>query len=114
PQPRVKIEVESAGSGYVEEINSLDVGVASKILGAGGKTKDEPIDRSIGIYLNKKVGDAVDKGEPIAVLYSDGDKDKINTAKARLLNAYTLGPFQPDAPRLFYARVSKEGVEELK
>jgi pyrimidine-nucleoside phosphorylase len=114
PQPRVKIEVESAGSGYVEKINSLDVGVASKILGAGGKTKDEPIDRSIGIYLYKKVGDAVEKGEPIAVLYSDGDKDKIDAAKARLLNAYTLGPAQPDAPRLFYARVSKEGVEELK
>jgi pyrimidine-nucleoside phosphorylase len=114
PQPRVKIEVESAGSGYVEKINALDVGVASKILGAGGKTKDEPIDRSIGIYLNKKVGDAVKKGEPIAVLYSDGDKDRINTAKARLLNAYTLGPAQLDAPRLFYARVSKDGVEELK
>jgi pyrimidine-nucleoside phosphorylase len=114
PQPRVKIEVESADSGYVEKINALDVGVTSKILGAGGKTKDEPIDRSIGIYLNKKVGDAVDKGEPIAVLYSDGDNDKINTARTRLLNAYTLGPAQLDAPRLFYARVSKDGVEELK
>lgn len=114
PQPRVKIEVESADSGYVEKINALDVGVASKILGAGGKTKDEPIDRSIGIYLNKKVGDAVEKGEPIAVLYSDGDKNRIDQAKALLLNAYTLGPAQPDAPRLFYARVSKEGVDELK
>jgi pyrimidine-nucleoside phosphorylase len=114
PQPRVKIEVESAGSGYVEKIDALDVGVASKILGAGGKTKDEPIDRSIGIYLNKKVGDTVKKGEPIAVLYSDGDKDRINTARTRLLNAYTIGPAQLDAPRLLYARVSKEGVEELK
>ncbi|UCG66319.1 MAG: thymidine phosphorylase [Deltaproteobacteria bacterium] len=114
PQPRVKIEVEAACSGYVEKINALDVGLASKILGAGGKTKDEPIDLSIGIYLNKKVGDPVRKGEPVAVLYSDGDKNKINPARERLLNAYIIGPARLDPPRLFYARVSKEGVEELQ
>jgi pyrimidine-nucleoside phosphorylase len=114
PQPRVKIEVGSARSGYVEKIDALEVGVASKILGAGGKTKDEPIDRSIGLYLNKKVGDAVEKGEPFAVLYSDGDKNKIDPARERLLNAYTIGPVRRDPPRLFYARVSKDGVEELK
>jgi len=114
PQPRVKIEVEAACSGYVEKINALDVGLASKILGAGGKTKDEPIDLSIGIYLNKKVGDPVRKGEPVSVLYSDGDKNKINPARERLLNAYIIGPARLDPPRLFYARVSKEGVEELQ
>ncbi len=114
PQPRVKIEVKSARSGYVERINALDVGVASKILGAGGKTNDEPIDLSIGIYLNKKVGDEVEKGEPVAVLHSDGDNNKIDPARERLLNAYTIGPARRDPPRLFYARVSKEGVEELQ
>jgi pyrimidine-nucleoside phosphorylase len=114
PQPRVKIEVKSARSGYVERINALDVGVASKILGAGGKTKDEPIDLSIGIYLNKKVGDEVEKGEPVAVLHSDGDNNKIDPARERLLNAYTIGPARRDPSRLFYARVSKEGVEELQ
>jgi len=114
PQPRVKVEVESACSGSVERINALDVGMASKILGAGGKTKDEPIDLSIGIYLNKKVGDEVKKGELLAVLYSDGDKNRIDPARERLLNAYTIGPARLDPPGLFYARVSKEGVEELR
>jgi len=113
PNPKVKIEVKSTSSGYVEKIDALEVGLASKILGAGRKTKDEPIDLSIGIYLKKKVGDEVEEGEPLAVLYSDGDKDKIEPAKEKFLNAYRIGKSIVEPPRLFYARVSKEGVEEF-
>jgi len=113
PQPKVKIEVKSDSSGYVERIDALEVGLASKILGAGRKTKDEPIDLSIGIYLKKKVGDKVEKGEPLAVFYSNGDRDKIEPAKERFLNAYNIGNNIVEPPRLFYARVSRDGVEEF-
>ena len=113
PQPKVKIEIKSERSGYVEKIDALGVGLASKRLGAGRKTKDEPIDLSIGIYLKKKVGDKVEKGEPLAVFYSDGDKDKIEAAREKFLNAYSIGNNLVAPPRLFYARVSKEGVEEF-
>ena len=113
PRSKVEIEVNSERSGYVEKINALDVGLASKTLGAGRRTKDEPIDLSIGIYLKKKVGDRVEAGEPLALFYSDGNRDKIEPAKATFLNAYTIGDTRGEPPRLFYARVSKEGVEEL-
>lgn len=113
PQPKAKIEVKSEASGFIETINALEVGMASKIMGAGRMTKDEPIDLSIGIVLKKKVGDRVEKGEPLAVFYSDGDKQKVDPAKAKFLRAYTIGDKQVDSPKLLYARVSKNKVEEF-
>ncbi len=113
PQPKTKIEINAEVAGFIEKINALEVGMASRILGAGRKTKTEPIDLSIGILLKKKVGDRVDKGEPLAVFYSDGDKQKIDPAKAKFLSAYTIGDRQSDPPRLFYARVSANNVQEF-
>ncbi len=113
PQPKTKIEIKAEVAGFIEKINALEVGMASRILGAGRKTKTEPIDLSIGILLKKKVGDRVEKGEPLAVFYSDGDKQKIDPAKAKFLSAYTIGDRQVDPPRLFYAKVYANNVEEF-
>ena len=113
PQPRMEIEIESRVSGYVEAIDALEVGLASKVLGAGRYTKDDPVDPSVGIVLKKKVGDRVEKGEPLAVFFADGDRKKSEPAKEKFLNAYTIGEKQIQPPRVFYARVSKDGVEEL-
>jgi len=113
PQPKTKIEINAGTAGFVEKINALEVGMAAKILGAGRKTKTDPIDLSVGILLKKKVGDAVQKGEPLAVFYSDGDRQKFEPAKAKFLNAYSITDRQVDPPRLFYARVSANNVEEF-
>ena len=113
PQPRARIEARAGASGFVTAINALEVGMASKVLGAGRKTKDEGVDPSIGLILLKKVGDEVTQGEPLAILHSDGDQAKIKPALERLLKAYTLGEERVEPPRLFYARVGKDGIEEL-
>ena len=113
PQPKTKIEINARARGFVAKINALEVGMAARILGAGRQTKTAPLDPSIGIRLLKKVGDPVKKGEPLAVFYSDGDKQKIDPAQAKFLSAYTIGDRQVEPPRLFYARVSADKVEEL-
>ena len=114
PRPKIKIEIKAGASGFVEEMNALEVGMASRILGAGRKTKTDPIDLSVGIVLKKKIGDPVEKGEPLAVFYSDGDKQKIDPARARFLSACTIGDRRVKPPRLFYAKVSADTVEEFK
>lgn len=113
PQPKTKIEIKAGAAGFIEKIDALEVGMAAKILGAGRKTKSDPIDLSVGILLKKKVGDAVKKGEPLAVFYSDGDKQKFDPAKAKFLSACSIGDRQVDPPRLFYARVYSNNVEEF-
>jgi pyrimidine-nucleoside phosphorylase len=113
PQPKTKLEIKAEAEGFVEKIDALEVGMAARILGAGRKTKTAPLDPAIGILLQKKVGDRIKKGEPLAVFHSDGDKSKIGAAKAKFLSAYTIGDRQVEPPRLFYARVSANKVEEF-
>jgi len=113
PQPRAKIEVKSETSGYVSAIDALEVGLASKIIGAGRHTKDDTIDYSVGIYLKKKIGENVAPGDPLAVLYTDGNKEKIETARNKLLAAYSFNSHKIDPPKLILARVTKDGVEKL-
>jgi pyrimidine-nucleoside phosphorylase len=113
PQPKTKIKIISEVSGFIEKINALEVGMAARTLGAGRKTKTAPIDLSVGILLKKKVGDRVKKGETLAVFYSDGDRQKIDPARAKFLRAYTIGGRYVEPPRLFYARVSANKVAEF-
>jgi pyrimidine-nucleoside phosphorylase len=113
PQSQLKLEIPAETSGYVTAIDALGVGLASKILGAGRKTKDEAIDLSAGIYLNKKIGDSVKSGEPLAVFHSDGDNEKIKAAKAKFLRAYTIRPDKSARPRFLHARITRAGVVEL-
>ena len=112
PQPRAKIEVKSETTGYVSAIDALEVGLASKILGAGRKTKDDAIDYSVGIYLKKKIGDKVKAGDPLAVFYSDGDEKKIGPARKKIVTAYSFNSNKIDPPKLIYARITRDGVEE--
>ena len=113
PRPKTKVEISAGATGFIEKINALEVGMAAKILGAGRKTKTDSIDLSVGILLKKKVGDPVKKGEPLAIFYSDGDTQKFDSAKAKFLNAYRIGDRQVGPPRLFYARISADNVEEF-
>jgi len=112
PQPRAKIEVKSETTGYVSAIDALEVGLASKVLGAGRKTKDDAIDYSVGIYLKKKIGDKVKAGDLLAVFYSDGDEKKIGPARKKFVAAYSFNSNKMDPPKLIYARITRDGVEE--
>ena len=60
-------------SGYVRRLDAYHIGTASMLLGAGRMKAEDSIDLTSGIVLNKKVGDKVLAGEPVAMLhYNDG------------------------------------------
>ncbi len=82
------IAVKSEFSGYVERLNALDIGLAAMRLGAGRETKDDTIDQDVGIVLNKKVGDKVDKDEVLAYVYNN--KEDITEEIKAILNAFAI------------------------
>jgi pyrimidine-nucleoside phosphorylase len=82
--------VESPASGYVEAISARGIGTASMNLGAGRQRKEDKIDYTAGVMLNKKIGDEVSKGEPLAWLHAN-DEGKIAAARELLLESYTIG-----------------------
>ncbi len=84
-------------SGYVTAIQAEQIGIAAMTLGAGRETKESPIDLAVGIKLDKKVGDRVDKGDTLSTLYYN-DSDRGEKARQMVSEAYSLGP-EPPAPR---------------
>lgn len=71
PIARYTSEIVSSRAGYISRIGALEIGVAAMKLGAGREKKEDRIDMSAGIVLNKKVGDYVKKGEVLATLYTE-------------------------------------------
>ncbi len=55
--------------GVLTNIDALALGKLSVSLGAGRRSKEDKIDYSVGIRLNKLVGEEVAKGEVLATLY---------------------------------------------
>ncbi len=71
PTAMYKRDVVSTQTGYVSKVEAITIGVAAMQLGAGRERKEDLIDTSAGIVLNKKVGDKVEKGEVLATIYTD-------------------------------------------
>lgn len=83
-------EIPAPKSGYVEKIVCDEAGICSMMLGGGRETKEDKIDLSVGFELRKKVGDRVEKGEPLAILYAN-DEAKAEAAGERFLKACSIG-----------------------
>ena len=94
PRASLVVPVVSGESGYVTHIACEEVGICSLILGGGRETKESVIDLSVGLILNKKPGDPVEKGEVLAYLHAN-DPEKAAEAGERLLGAYRIGPGVP-------------------
>ncbi|SUM67467.1 pyrimidine-nucleoside phosphorylase [Staphylococcus nepalensis] len=88
PQARFQIDLPSQKSGTVTEIIANEIGVASMMLGAGRQTKEDDIDLSVGIVLNKKVGDFVSEGESLLTIHSNCEQ--IDEVKAKLNQSITI------------------------
>ena len=56
-------------TGKITKIDALEIGKLSMSLGAGRVNKKDKIDYSVGVRLNKQVGDSVKKGDLLATLY---------------------------------------------
>ena len=87
-------------NGYIEEINSYDVGIASIYIGCGRRTKEDTIDHYAGIEVLKKVGDSVVKDEPIFTLfYNEGD---IENAQKLLEKSIVISDNKPKKNEIIY------------
>ena len=90
PTPKSVLEVFSEEDGYVTKIKAEEIGKAAMVIGAGRATKEDEVDHAVGIELKKKVGDKVEKGEVIAEIYFNDEKN-VQSSKETVLDAYVIG-----------------------
>lgn len=74
---------------YLYSCDNQEIGLISMILGGGRQTKESEIDLTVGIILEKHLGDKITKSDIVATLYAN-DMDKLSEAKERFVHAYTL------------------------
>lgn len=89
PKATIVQPILSEKTGYIQKITCDEIGICSLILGGGRETKESEIDLSVGLILEKKVGDYVEAGEPLAYLHGN-DESKCATAIKRFLEAYHI------------------------
>jgi pyrimidine-nucleoside phosphorylase len=86
PRASLVEDLLSPDTGTITEIDAYQVGRTAVLLGGGREKKGDPIDYAVGIVLHKKVGDQVEKGEPMLTIHAN-DHDRLAEAGRRLLSA---------------------------
>ncbi|MFF2875550.1 pyrimidine-nucleoside phosphorylase [Gottfriedia sp. NPDC057991] len=100
PQAKYVKEVVAEKDGYVSQIVADAVGTAAMKLGAGRATKESVIDLAVGLMLNKKVGEAVKKGDSLVTVYSN--TEDISEVEKDLLENIKISAEKVEEPTLVY------------
>lgn len=89
PQPKRKVEIFSKETGFINHVKVLEVAKVAKLLGAGRTLKNDPIDYSVGVYLNKKAGEFVNKNDLLATLFVNEEKS-LEEAVSIIENSFVI------------------------
>jgi pyrimidine-nucleoside phosphorylase len=93
--------VESPQSGYLAQIQARTVGEAAVALGAGRARKSDPIDHAVGFVIHRKVGDQVERGDPLFTVHAN-DREKLEEAREAVLSAHIFSAEPVERLPLFY------------
>ena len=99
PQSSVEMELTAKEDGYVESIDAMRIGMASRHTGAGRERKEDDVDLSAGLYLHRKAGDKVKTGDVICSVYGNNVK-KVEKALEEAGNAVKIGEVKKEAGTL--------------
>ena len=100
-------EIKSENEGYIYEVETEDIGIATMILGGGRETKDSIIDLSVGIEIEKKIGDYVTVGDIIGFIHGN-DNVKVEEAMKKVINAYKISDSKPSVSKGIIGVITKE------
>src|SRR5256886_5015394 len=89
PAASHKLDVIAEVSGYLAATNCMEFGIALAMLGGGRETKEDKIDHGVGLEFHKRIGDRVEKGEPLVTMHYNSTA-KLDAAKARIASAFTF------------------------
>lgn len=105
PLSPCKLEVKAEKSGYLTHMDTAKIGRASQETGAGRAFKEQPLDFGAGIITKKRLGDYVNAGEVLAVIYSATDKACASAAEI-FQSALTISAEKAPLPPLILNIIS--------
>jgi pyrimidine-nucleoside phosphorylase len=93
--------VQAPRNGTLSQVQARIVGEASVALGAGRAKKGDPIDHAVGLVVHHKVGDRLEKGQPLFTVHAN-DQTRLDEACASVLAAHQFSDHPVPPLPLFY------------
>jgi pyrimidine-nucleoside phosphorylase len=106
----VTMEAEDAEPRWVAEADARAIGDAALALGAGRRKKGDPVDFAVGVVLRARIGDRVERGQPLAQVHARTEAGAEAAVQA-LRAAFALSPEPVAAAADAYEVIGKEQVE---
>jgi len=104
PRARKVLKLRSTEDGFIKRIDALAVGELVRDLGGGRKTKTDKIDPAVGIVLCKRQGEALNKGEVLCEIHSNGALPEKETL-SRAHKCFTFSKTKPSSLPLIISRL---------
>jgi pyrimidine-nucleoside phosphorylase len=99
---RQTLDVVSSAGGFIASIQCEQLGVAGVVLGGGREKKEDKIDPAVGLEFHKRIGDPVERGEPLCTLHYNSEA-RLAEARQLVETAYQISPeTQKSIPPLIY------------
>lgn len=107
PLATESFKVKSSRSGFITKVNATEIGHAIATIGGGRVRIDDEIDPTVGFVAEVKIGDRINAGEAIGVVYCR-EESKAHDAAKRIAAAYEVGEEPQSGP----PRLIKEVINE--
>lgn len=101
PSAEKTLEVRAEQSGFVTAIKTDNIGLGSMYLGGGRAKMDDELDYSVGLKIEKKIGDEVKAGDTLVKMYYN-PASNIDEAVNMIKDAYTITNNKVEKPQLIY------------
>jgi pyrimidine-nucleoside phosphorylase len=100
----VKVPVVTSESGYISTVDAFKIGRAVCDIGGGRVKAEDGIDHAVGFAAAAKIGDFVQKGDPLGIIYSRSKK-QANAVSEKLKLAFRISGEKPKTTKLIRSRV---------
>ncbi len=101
PRARLVETVNAPQAGCLAQVDARSVGEAAVALGAGRATKSDPVDHAVGFVIHHKVGDRLERGEPLFTVHANNEQ-KLAEAREKVLVAHIFSNVPVAKLPLFY------------
>ena len=109
PKAKHIYELRAEEDGHLLSMDVAEVGMSALVMGAGRRATGDEIDPVAGLYLHKKTGEAIKKGEQLATFYASGE-EQISEGVERYKKAITIGDDSVPPPVLIKDELTKDDV----
>lgn len=109
--PPAAFEVSCSEQGWLAAVDAEQLGLAVIQLGGGRTLMGEAIDHQVGLEMTARIGDAVEQGQPLVVVYANDSSSQAGLQQ-QLARAFTISQQPPGQLPLVVERVTAEQPEK--